>query len=534
MRFMRIAALLGGVSLVACGVATAVRADFVVFKVPTTSLKFVLQGKSLTSRTLPTINFTHAASKQTFDLPQTPDTEVIVLPPLNQVANKRLLKAKGDSAALREMATWAVDHGLLLEFHRSIDQLAAIDAADPFVVEVKRLKADFAQPLPDESTEGAKSATPAGFKTAKSAHFTLDFQEADKLGEKSEVKRKKPETRLEQLEQLLELFVMKCADRRLPVQVPRSRLKVQVLPGKLDSRVTASGRTTPMDSMILWSPETNVLYIGNTNNMPAALGGLKKLLANVQKIAAQPRRRNNPGQPGGGGAGGAGRAAPGGPGGPGGMDAGGGSSGLDLTQLSLGQLTKLTAAAQALLVIGTDNLELESVSREAAYLFSVNCGVIPPSAPHWVRDGLAAYFEFPSEMGWLKFGDVGQLRNAWYQAALNDPDRFVITDIVTGRCHDNLTTSSEAMRAGNLSWALTHFLLNQHSEGLGKYLAAFRDMPPDVVLEPALLNSLFDEAFAEERSKLEEAWRSHMAGLRAEYLILQEEEGSTAPATAGN
>ena len=123
MRFMRIAALLGGISLVGWGTATVVQADFIVFKVPTTSLKFVLQGKSLTSRTLPTINFTHSASKQTFDLPQTPDTEVIVLPPLNQVANKRLVKAKGDSEALREMATWAVDHGLLQEFHRSVEQL---------------------------------------------------------------------------------------------------------------------------------------------------------------------------------------------------------------------------------------------------------------------------------------------------------------------------------------------------------------------------------------------------------------------------
>ena len=46
-----------------------VRADFVVFKVPTTNIKFVMQGKAISSRTLPTINFT-STTKQTFDLPQ--------------------------------------------------------------------------------------------------------------------------------------------------------------------------------------------------------------------------------------------------------------------------------------------------------------------------------------------------------------------------------------------------------------------------------------------------------------------------------
>lgn len=513
----RMVAMLGCLLLVLWTSAAAVQADLVVFKVPTTNLKFILQGKSLISRTLPTINFTHT-SKQTFDLPQSADTEVIVMPPLNQIASKRLLKAKGNEAGLRQTAVWALDHGLILEFHRAVDQLAASSSADPLVVETKRLKADLAKPLPDETPEDIKSVSAAGYKTVKSAHFLLGCPENDKPADKTEVKKKKPDARLEQLEQLLEIFVMKCAERGLPVQVPTARLKVMLSPAAPPPAAVAGARTNPVDSRVLWASGANTLYISNTNSPIAALDSLRKLQANIQKVYNAPRKRNTGGQPGG---------VPGGR--PGGAPADGGgrggSSGLDLSALSLGNLSKLTVTTQALMAIGVENFELEAVSREAAYMFTANCGVVPAQAPPWVRDGLAAYFEFPAEMGWLKFGDLGHLRNAWYQASLQDADRFTITDIVTGRCHDNPVSPSESMRAGNMSWALMHFLLQTNPAGLARYLSSFRSIPPDLVLDPDLLNSLFDQAFSEERSKLEESWREYMASWKADYLVLQEEEG---------
>ena len=527
---MRTRAALASLLLVVWATTTTVHADIVVFKVPTTNLSFILQGKALTSRTLPTINFTHT-NKQTFDLPQTADTEVIEMVPLNQIASKRLVKAKGSEIGLRQVAAWALDHGLILEFHRAVDQLTAVNAADPFVVEIKRLKANLAKPLPDETPEDIKSVSAAGYKTIKSAHFLLGSPEVEKPADKTEVKKKKPDARLEQLEQLLELFVMKCAERGLPVQVPTARLKVMLSPAAPPTTAVAGARTNPVDSRVLWASGANVLYISQTNAPLPSLDSLKKLQANVQKAYNAPRKRNTGGQAGG--AGGAGGRPGGGPGEGAGAGAGG-SGGLDLSTLTLGNLSKLTVTIQALMAIGVDNFELEAVSREAAYMFTANCGVVPSQAPLWVRDGLAAYFEFPAEMGWLKIGDLGQLRNAWYQASLQDPDRFTITDIITGRCHDNPVSPSESMRAGNMSWALMHFLMQTNSEGLAKYLGSFRSMPPDLVLDPDLLNSLFDEAFGEDRSKLEEAWREHMAGLKAEYLILKEEEGGGGTTTADN
>jgi len=514
---MRIAAVVGSLLLVGWAATTPARADLVVFKVPTTNLKFILQGKALTSRTLPTINFTHT-NKQTFDLPQTPDTEVVVMAPLNQIASKKLVKAKGDESELRKVAAWSLEHGLILEFHRAVDQLAATNAADPFAVEAKRLKAEFVKPLPDETPEEIKSVSAAGYKTVKSAHFLLGCPEIEKPVEKTEIKKKKPEARLEQLEQLLEIFIMKCAERGLSVQVPATRLRVMLSPGNAPPTAVVGTRTSPIDPRIFWSQGTNVLYVSQTNSPVAALDSLKKLQANVQKVYNTPRKRNTPGQPGGqpGGGAGAGAMAGGGA---------GASGGIDLSTLSLGQLSKLTVATQSLMAIGIDNYELESVSREAAYMFTANCGAVPSQAPTWVRDGLAAYFEFPAEMGWLKIGDVGHVRNSWYQASLQDPERYTITDIVTGRCHENPVTITESMRAGTMSWALMHFLLETNPEGLAKYVTNFRSMPPDLVLDTELLNSMFDEAIGEERSKLEDAWREHMAELKAEYLILKDEEG---------
>lgn len=510
---MRIAAILGSI-WIGLAATAPVRADFVVFKVPTTNIKFVLQGKAVSSRTLPTVNFT-SNTRQTFDLPQGADTEVIVTSPLSQIGAKRVLKAKGDSAELRSAAAWNLDHGLLTEFRRALDQLATADANDAFATQAKRLQADLAKPIAAEAPESLKGIAPDGFKSLGSAHFLLFHQDGDKPADKSEIKKKKPEARLEQFEQLLEIFVMKCAERGLPVQVPTHRMKVVLLSRK-DPRMIPGARTPGPDPRTLWAHDSNILfYYGEEARVPA-LDGLKSLQSKVAKVAAQPKtKKGNFGQPGGAGGG----AAPA-------MTAGGtGGGGLDLSQLSAANLAKLTVTVQALIVIGYENADLESTSREAAYMFIANCGVVPPQAPEWVRDGLAAYFEYPAEVGALKIGDLGNVRNAWYQASLQDPDRFTISDIVTGRCHAGPLTVHESMRAGNLSWALLHYLLHKNPEGLAQYLNSFRAMPSDVAINPDLLTALFGQAFGEDRKQVEDDWRQYMTDLKADYLVIQEQEG---------
>lgn len=513
---MRIAVVLVSCLFISLAVKVPVYGDIVVFKVPTTKVTFVMQGKAISSSRTQLINFTHT-SKQVFDLPLGADTKVITLPSLNQIGSKRVLKAKGDEGALRDAAVWCLDHGLLPEFHRAIDQLAAINASEPFAAEVKRLKEELAKPLPDTAAVESDLLNDYGGssgKVIKSAHFLLvhDGEKPDK----GEIKRKRPEARVEQLEQLLEMFVMKCAERGLSVRVPTSPLKVAVV-SVVPKKLKPGERTPPVDKSVFWSADQNLLLIDERNKI-ASLDMVKKLQNDVAKQAAQPKtKRNQPGgaaQPG---------AAPAGA--PGGAP---GGSGADLLgQLSAGQLSKLTVTLQALMTIGVENHELESTSREAAYMFLTNCGVMTPSTPRWIQDGLAAYFEFPEEMGWLKIGDLGQTRQAWYQASLQDPDRFTVTDIVTNHCYEEAPSPNSAMRAGTQAWALTQFLLQTKPEGMVQYLSNFQSMPPDVVLGEDVLTAIFDQAFDGDRTALEEAWREHMTGLRADYLILEEEEGGT-------
>lgn len=504
---MRIAGLICGSFLIGLAITAPVQADFVVFKVPTTKIKFVMQGKVIDSRSQPTLNFTHI-SKQIFDLPKGADTEVIVLPALSQIGTKRLVKAKGNESSLREVAVWCLEHGLLPEFHKAMDQLAAINASDPFAVESKRLKEDFGKALPDTSAAEAELLKDYGGSTGKvvkSTHFLL-VHDGEKP-EKSDIKRKRPESRVEQLEQLLEMFIMKCAERGLPVRVPTAPLKVALV-SKIPKKAQPGERTLPLDRNIFWSANQNVLFIDDRSKI-ASLDALKKLQGEVQKQSEKPKAKRN--QPGG--------AAP-----PGGMAAGGGAGDL-LGGLSATQLSKLTISLQALMSIGIENHELEAVSREAAYMFLANCGVVSPKTPQWMQDGLAAYFEFPEELGWGKIGDLGQVRQAWYQASLQDPDRITIADIVSGACYEDALSTNGAMRAGTQAWALMHYLLQTKPEGVAQYLSNFQSMPPDVAVGEDVLSAMFDQAFDADRAGLEKAWHDFMTTWKADYLILQEEEG---------
>ncbi len=511
---MRIAVVLFCSVLIGLAVKAPVYGDLVVFKVPTTKITFVLQGKAITSRTQPTINFTHI-SKQVFDLPNTGDTTVITVPTPNQIGQKRLVKSKGDEAGIREATVWCLDHGLLTEFHRGIDQLGAINASDPLVTEVKRLKGELAKPLGDTAAVEAELMKDYGGssgKVVKTGHFLLVHN--GEKPDKAEIKRKKPEQRAEQLEQLLELFIMKCAERGLPVQVPAQPLKVAVV-NIVPKKLTAGDlRTAPLDKNIFWSTNQNLLLIDERSEMPM-LKAVKKLQSDVTKQASNTK----PKRPGG--AYGSGAAAP--------MSSGSMTGGSDslLSSLSAGQLSKLTITLASLMQIGVENYELESTSREAAYMFLANCGVVSRATPRWVADGLAAQFEFPVEMGWWKIGDVGQLRNAWYQASLSDPDRFTITDIVTNGCYAEAATPNQSIRAGTQAWALTHFLLQTNPQGFAKYVASFQSIPFDVTMDEEVLGTVFDQAFEGDRTELESQWREYMTGLKADYLSLEAEEAGT-------
>jgi hypothetical protein len=518
MRISRIA--LFSILIVGLGWMAPVNADFVVFQVPTTDLTFVLQGKATVSRTQPTMSFAHV-SRQTFDLPQL-GADVLAMPTLKEMAAKKVSGAKGNEEETMAATVWSLDHGQLPEFHRGLDQLLQANSSHPFGTQAKILKEALNQPIADDVAAEAALLKRIGnseAKIVKSAHFLLIAPPV--VVEKGGLKRKRPEVRAEQLEQLLEVFVMKCAERGLPVSIPKQRFVVALI-SAAPAPADASLRTRPRDTSIYFSPSQDILYL-NDGAKIGALDPMRKLHDKIVELAALPKSKRNPqGQ-----AGGAG--APPMTGGPG---ASGGITIESFNQLSTSQLQRFQASLQALMTIGVDNFELESTSRESAYLFIRHCGVLPASAPAWLRDGLASYFEYPSDIGWVKLGDIGKVRQAWYLASLQDPERISISDIVCGHCHEMPQSPNEAMRASTQSWALVHFLLEQHPEGIKKFLESMHSLPPDVKIPDDLTMGIFDESFGGDHHVMEESWREHFLAQKPEYKVLQSDDDN--PSTAQN
>jgi hypothetical protein len=504
------------------GLIAPVNADFVVFKVPTTELSFVLQGKSTTIKSQPLMTFV-SVTKQTFELPKGAGTEVISVPLLKEIASKKLSSAKTNEEELLAATVWALDHGQIPEFHRGLEQLLASNASHPFGTHAKQLKEELAKPIPeDPEAEAALLKLPGGGdgKIVKSAHFIALVPPV--VVEKGAVKRKKPEARLEQFEHLLEIFVMKCAERGLPVHAPQARMHVALVAGALSANDTGL-RTKARDATIHWSPSQNVLFL-NDGAKIGALNGLKKLQEKVSELVTQPSSRRNQqgGQPGG--------AAPGA-----GMAPGGAGGGMEmLNQLSTTQLQKLETSLNALMAIGVENFELESISRETAYYFTSSCGVFSATAPVWLRDGLATYFELPADLGWVKVGDVGHVRQSWYLAGLQDPDRISLSDIVCGHCYEPPMSPNDAMRATTQSWALVHFLLERHPEGITKFVAGLRSLPPDLQVPEEVTMGIFDDAFGGERTKLDESWREHVVALKPAYRALKSDGDDSSTAQSSN
>lgn len=519
-----------------------VQADLVVVRIPNSPLTLVMQGKANVSRTTRLVTFTNSNTKQTFDLP--PDgVEVFTMQTLTQIGGKKTIQGKGDADALATAAAWAIDHGLLVEYHRAVEALAAVSADHRLVTETQRLKAAYAQAIPENPAAEAAFLKAVGgafggddLNILKSPHFYL-LNDAN-----AGAKRKRLENRLLQLETLFETFLLKCTERGLTVQVPGRRFNVVVLNQFKGQPPSAALRSYPVDENNCYDPALDVLLLKDLSSDPR-LQLLQLMAEEIQKQSVankSPKATKRPPQ-------GATPMNPGGPmgmlpGGPGGAPAAGpnplGWGPFQWSQLRNSDLTKFSASLNSLILSGIEHLELEATSRESTHLFARHCGLWAPGTipPRWLQDGLAGYFEAPAETGWIKPGDYGQRHRQWYLASLQDADRITLNDIVRSERYDTLTMGqTDVLRAEALSWAAVHFLMEQQPEGLAKFCEMLLSLPPAVELPPDTVAAMFESAFGEPATEMETLFRSHLKQLRPEWEVLSEAEGESATTPpAGN
>lgn len=405
-----------------------------------------------------------------------------------ELFNSQFARARGkkDAAMMFEAAQWALGHGLIPQCVKAVEETLQLD---PQHSEAQRLKAvhdEISAPAPDFSeTERAlrQFCSKPGMKIETSAHYILmhDLPER-KRGEL----RATAKDRLNLLENVYTAFMFTFMARGVDLEVPRQKLPVVFFANYNDyvqfsvrqdlSLVMASG---------YWSPINNigVFFDFETNEVVEALKKeekeLRKLFEEAKRVGAKSR--------------------------------------ADLRHLAD------TFATLALLF--RDNENDEVLSHECTHQLAGNTGLFPRGVyiPKWVHEGLATYFETPSEGVWSGPGAVNELRLRFYKS-LHAQGLGPVLGNVNFIVSDDLFRL--AFRSGNhglilhayaQAWAMTYFLMKNYPDKLIEYYRKLGEMPPDLELSAAELLELFDSVFGRERrAELNGEWQIYMGGLKTE------------------
>jgi hypothetical protein len=188
-----------------------------------------------------------------------------------------------------------------------------------------------------------------------------------------------------------------------------------------------------------------------------------------------------------------------------------------------GDLVNTAKALKLLLFLMRESQDVEVVSHEATHQLAANTGLLPRyvSIPSWVHEGLATYFEAPSDASWAGFGAVNQQRLEFYKLfqsrrTADGTDVSSIDFIVGDQVFDYARSNGAVLNGYAQAWALTHFLMERHFDRFMMFYKKLGDMPPDVHLSPEVLNNIFNDVFKEQRKDLQAEWKGYMSGLQTE------------------
>ena len=173
---------------------------------------------------------------------------------------------------------------------------------------------------------------------------------------------------------------------------------------------------------------------------------------------------------------------------------------------------------RVLTLVARENADIEVVSHEATHHMAAATGLFPNKAPvtTWAHEGLATYFESPSEAAWSGIGTVNKDRLKRYRELAGDREHSSIPFVTSDRIFSKAGTLDAMLHGYGQAWALTHFLMNHHFEELIKYYQLVAAIESEDNLEPDEYENLFAEAFGEDLDALEGEWRKYMSTLRTD------------------
>lgn len=464
--------------------ALPLAADFVLYRVPGTPFMFALEGKATIDGRDRQVSYMHPGLKESITFPLA-DVEVLKASSNREQFNKQFVKAGKDAEAVYQAGVFGLKRGLLPEFYKAVDKTLEVDSQHAAATEVKKLKETIEKPLPDSAAvekELREFCDHAGMEVAESAHFILLHDTGD-----SKSKKSRAQVRLALLEQVYESFLMIFYAQDISLDVPQQRLKVVLFKEYRDYLDFSRSISPELASASgYWDPIRNVsvFYDHSTDDVYRILNRMSRELSADAKEAKKARSKE-------------------------GFRA-------DRTARTIALMTQ----------ISQENADIKVVSHEATHQMAGNTGLFPRHVriPSWAHEGLATWFESPREAGWSGVGAVNEERLEWYRGLEPDTQHSSIDFIVGDQIFKYAASHGALLHGYGQAWALTHFLMEKHLAKTVEYYRRLGELPPDTVVSPEVLTSLFDEVFGEDRKKLDAEWRSHMRSLKPDLQKLREEQ----------
>lgn len=457
--------------------------DVIFYRLPAFGRAVVMLEGTTTVNPGGSVTYVHPRyGKIHFDLET---TEIRRAPTIGQQFARELGRAGNDADKLMVAAQWALRRGMLPQFYSTVDKALAANPQQPRALLVKQLKAQMDQPLGEsakEEQELRKLAGISSMKLKRSKHFLLLHDTPDTL---TRGQLARADERLQLLETVYECFLLRFYAYGVPLEVPKQRLKVLLFNDYRQFRLFADRQSSDLSSASgFWDPNTNtsVFFDHGTSDF---FKTIKKLSDQMQNDKDDVIRRRSSGA---------------------------------------ANFVRTADTLKILVEIERENSDIEVVSHETTHQMAGNTGLLPRHVrvPSWVHEGLATYFETPDGATWGGIGAVNGSRLALYRGLEHDKVHSNIGFIVGDQIFDYARTVNATLHGYGQSWALTHFLMEEHFEKFLLFYRRLGELPPDTFLSSAVVNDLFDESIGISRNELDYQWRSYMNTLKTDVELILE------------
>lgn len=460
--------------------AAAARADYVLYSLPLKTdnaiLEFVFEGEAHTHpRTIELQHPKYGTLVFGRQLAKAFETESV-----RKRLEREMLQAyeKQDATKLLSLGREALRKGYLVAHYNAAIATLEFAPDHPQAKAIVELKQQIdEEPTDAEAAEAElrKIVPIPEMKVARSKHFLMlhDLDAPKKRGEKG-----RADERLELMEKVYESFLNFFAARGAKLDPPRKLLKSVVFRHQRD-----------FDAFYRDEKGQDIYRVAGVYNIKLDVSfffehaslreftELQSLTADLNALAKDARRYNLQGR---------------------------------------AELMRFVKMIDVLVQVERENEDIESVSHEVTHQMAVSTGLLPKDAaiPLWVHEGLATYFEAPREATWSGIGAVNAERLATFREA-RDQQRSLPT--IERVVSDRVFSSPEDMLAAyGQSWALTHFLMENHFDSLIRYYRLLASVPKERATEDSVV-AAFDRVFLPaDREGLTTQWRLYTNRLKTD------------------